>query len=58
MMTSFDNNEDKVCSFLKDDVGGSRIKSHAKSHDLRSRDHDVTVLDRGLKVQNRPGARS
>ena len=43
MMTSFDNNEDKVCSLLKDDVGGSRGKSRARSHDPGSRDHGVTI---------------
>ena len=44
MMTSFDNNEDKVCSLLKDDVSGSRIRSYAQSHDPRFRDHGVTFL--------------
>ena len=43
-MTRFDNNKDKVCLFLKDDVGKSRIRLRAKSHDPWSRDHDVTIL--------------
>ena len=46
MMTSFDNNEDKVCSLLKDDVGGLRIRSYARSHDLKSCDHGVTTTIR------------
>ena len=41
-MTSFDNNEDKVCSFLKDNVGGSYVKSFARSHDPKSYDQGVT----------------
>ena len=40
-MMSFDNNEDKICSLLKDDVTGSHVRSHARSHDLRSRDPGV-----------------
>ena len=43
MMTSFDNNEDKVCLLLKDDVGESRIRSRAKSNDLGSHDHGITI---------------
>ena len=43
MTTSFDNNEDKIYSLLKDDVGGSRVKSRAKLHDPGSRDHDITI---------------
>ena len=41
MMTSFDNNKDKVCLFLKNDVGRSCVRSHAKSRDLGSCDHSV-----------------
>ena len=44
MMTSFDNNEDKVCLLLKDDVGKSRVRSRARSYNHGSRDHDVTFL--------------
>ena len=32
MMTSFNNNEEKICLFLKDDVGRSRVRSRARSH--------------------------
>ena len=46
-MTNFDNNEDKICSPLKDDVGGSRIKlrarSRIRSNDYRSCDHGVII---------------
>ena len=41
-MTSFDKNEDKVCLLFKDDVGGSRVRSRARSHNHRSCDHGVT----------------
>ena len=44
MITSFDNNEDKVCLLLKDDVGGSRIKSRAKLHNPGSCEHGITYL--------------
>ena len=44
MITSFDNNKDKVRLLLKDDVGGSRIRSRARSHDPRSRDHGDTGI--------------
>ena len=43
-MTSFDNNKDKVCLLFKDDVGGSYVRSRAKSHDPGSRDHSVTIV--------------
>ena len=43
MMTSFNNNEDKVCLLLKDDVGRSRVRPRTRSHDPRSRDHAVTI---------------
>ena len=43
MMTSFDNNKDKVYSLFKNDVGGSRVRSRARSHDLGSCDHDVII---------------
>ena len=46
MMTSFDNNKDKVCLLFKDDIGGSHVKSRARScvasHDCRSHDHNIT----------------
>ena len=45
-MTSFNNNEEKVCLLLKNDVSGSRIRSHAKprieSHDYKFCDHGIT----------------
>ena len=31
-----------VC-FQKDEVGGSRVRSHAKSYDHRSYDHSITI---------------
>ena len=43
MMTSFDNDEDKVSLFLKNDVDGSRVRSRARSHNHRSYDHGVTI---------------
>ena len=42
-MTSFNNNKDKICLHFKDDVGGLRVRSHARSNDPGSRDHDVTI---------------
>ena len=30
MITSFENNKNKMCLFLKDDVGGSRVRSRAR----------------------------
>ena len=44
MMTSFDNNKDKVCLLLKDDVGESCIRSHVRSHDYRYHDHGVIIV--------------
>ena len=44
MMTSFDNNEDKVCLLLKDDVGGLHVRSHTRSYDLGSCDYGDTPL--------------
>ena len=44
-MTSFDNKENKVCLLLKDDVGGSYIKSRVRSHDLGSCDHGIIMLE-------------
>ena len=47
MMTSFDNNKDKIYSLHKDDVGKSRVRSRARSrvrsHDHRSRDHGIII---------------
>ena len=47
MMASFDNNEDKVCLLLKDDVGrshvGARARSRVRSHNHRSCDHGVII---------------
>ena len=46
MMTSSDNNKDKLCLLLKDNVGGSRVRSCAGSriglHDYRFCEHGVT----------------
>ena len=42
-MTSFDNNEDKVCLLFNDNIGRSRIRLHARSHDHRSHDHGIKV---------------
>ena len=41
-MTSFDNNKDKVCLLLKDNVSGSHVRLCARSYDLRSCDYGVT----------------
>ena len=49
-MTNFDNNEDKVCLLLKDDVGGSCIRSFAKSHDYRSCNYGVTIVIDTIKT--------
>ena len=52
-MTSFDSNKNKVCLFLKDNVGGLRVKSctrsRAGSYDYRSCDHGVTKLNSDKK---------
>ena len=57
MMTSFDNNKDKICLFLKNDVGGSPIRacarSHIRSHDPRSYDHGITALFYWQKYQSK-----
>ena len=46
-MTCFDNNEDKVYSLLKNNVGGSRVRSRARSRvrspNYRLCDHNVTL---------------
>ena len=42
-MTSFNNNDDKVCSLIKNDVGGSCVRSRARSHDPRSCDYGVKL---------------
>ena len=42
-MTSFNNNKDKVCWLLKDDVGRSRVKSRARSHYPESCGHSVII---------------
>ena len=44
MMTSFDNNEDKVCLLLKDDLKRSRVRSRARSYDLGFLNHVVTHI--------------
>ena len=33
-----------MCFLLKDDGGGSNVRSRAKSHDSGSHDHGVTVI--------------
>ena len=43
MMTSFDNNEKKDYLFLKDDIGGPRVRSCIRSYDLRFYNHGVTI---------------
>ena len=43
MMTSFDNNKDKVCLLFKDNVGRSCVRSRARSHDYISHDHGITI---------------
>ena len=45
MMTSFDKNGNKFCSLLKDDIGGLRVGSYARSHDLASHDHGVAFIN-------------
>ena len=42
-MTSFDNNEDKVCSLLENDVGGSRVKSRIRLYDPWSCDYGIAI---------------
>ena len=44
MMMSSDNNKNKVCLHLKDDVGGSRVRLRARSNDLEFCDHVVTIV--------------
>ena len=43
-MTSFDNNEDKICLLFKDDIGRSCVRSCAKLYDPGSCDYGVTSL--------------
>ena len=47
MMTSFDNNEDKVWLLFKDDVGRSHVRSRTRScvesHDHKCRDYGITI---------------
>ena len=43
MMTSFDNNKDKVYLLFKNYVGGSRFRSRARSHNHKSSDHSVII---------------
>ena len=43
MMTSFDNNEDKICLLLKDDVNGLYVRSRARSHNPKSYDHGIIL---------------
>ena len=47
MMTSFDNKEDKICSLLKDNVGGLCVRSCARSrirlNDYKSYDHGIII---------------
>ena len=38
-----DNKDDKIYLLLKDDVGGSHVRSRARSDDLGSYDHSVTI---------------
>ena len=43
MITSFNNNEDKICLLLEDNVGGSCVRLRARSHDLGSCDYGITI---------------
>ena len=43
-MTSFDNNEEKVCLLLKNDVNRSHVRLYVKSYNLGSYDHNITVF--------------
>ena len=43
MIISFDNNENKVCLLFQNDVGRSRIRSRARSHDPGFRDYGVII---------------
>ena len=47
-----DDNEDKVCLLFKNDVGGSRIKSRTRSHDLWSCDYSVKVKIKSIILMN------
>ena len=42
MITSFNNNENKVYLLLKDDVDGSCVRSRARLHDHMFCDHGIT----------------
>ena len=44
MMTSFDNNEDKVYLLFKDDVNELRIRSRTRSHNPGSCNYRVTIV--------------
>ena len=44
MMTSFDNNEDKVYLLFKNDDGWSHVRSRTRLHDNRFCDHGVTIV--------------
>ena len=39
-----DNNKDKVCLLLKDDVGGSYVRSRPRLYNPESCDYGVTLL--------------
>ena len=47
MMTSFDNNKDKVFSLLKYDFGESRVRSRAR---LRVRSNNHRFCDHGITI--------
>ena len=43
MMTSLIIIKIRFICFSKDEIGVSRVRSHARSHNYKSRDHGVTI---------------
>ena len=43
MMTSFDNNKDKVCLIFKNNVGRLRVRLYARLYNFGSCDYSVTI---------------
>ena len=41
MVTSFDNNEDKICSLFKNNVGRSRVRLRGRSYYHKSCKHGI-----------------
>ena len=50
-MTSLDNNEDKVFSLLKDDIGGSHVGLYARLHNSGFCNHGVKILKKQVFKQ-------